>query len=103
MTASESPSDRATSHGATSPSAIRIGMIRGAQNGTKESATTSGLFGSHGAMVIPMMYGIIISVITGAVTEATSSCRDTSAASAPRASAYVVNPMMNQTTTQSAV
>src|SRR3954452_3536806 len=90
MTASERPSERATSHAATSPRAMRIGMISGEQNGMNERATTSGLVGSHGAMLMPMMYGIIITVITGAVTEATSSCRDTSAASAPSASAYVV-------------
>ena len=82
---------------------MRMGMSSGAQNGTYDSHTTSGFVGSHGAMLTPMMYGIIISVMTGAVTEPTSSCRDTSAASAPSASAYIVKPTTNQMTTQSAV
>src|SRR6478609_1594966 len=103
MSASDSPSDRATSHGSTSPRAIRMGMSSGAQNGTNDSHTTSGFVGSHGAMLTPMMYGTIISVMTGAVTEPTSSCRETSAASAPSASAYMVKPTMNQMITQSAV
>ena len=54
-------------------------------------------------MLTPMRYGIIISASTGAVTEPTSSCRETSAASAPSASAYMVKPTTNQITTHSAV
>ena len=54
-------------------------------------------------MLTPMMYGMIISAMTGAVTEPTSSCRDTSAASAASASAYDVKPTTNQTIAHRAV
>ena len=78
-------------------------MSIGAQNGTKRQPHDERVVGSHGAMLTPMRYGTIISVMTGAVTEPTSSCRETSAASAASASAYMVKPTTNQMITQSAV
>ena len=61
-----------------------MGMSIGAQNGMYDSQTTSGLSGSHGAMLTPMMYGIAITAVTGPMTAPTSSCRETSDARAAR-------------------
>jgi len=50
-----------------------VGMSMGAKNGTRESMAMSSLSGSAGRIEIPMMYGMMISIMTGVVTPPTSS------------------------------
>ena len=78
-------------------------MMSGEQNGTKDSQTTNGLCGSHGAMLMPMMYGITMSAVTGPMTEATSSCRETSEPNPASTKAYEAKPTTNHTSAQAAV
>ena len=52
--AREIASDTSASHVSAVPSAIRTGITIGAQNGTYDSHTTSGLSGDHGATLMAM-------------------------------------------------
>src|SRR5215470_65538 len=92
--------DTINCHAGTPPSAIRIGISVGENIGISDMTLTSGLFGAVGNTETPTMYPMIRKIITGNTTAATSSWRDTSAATAANARAYAVKPSRNHTTSQ---
>src|ERR1700742_2706981 len=87
----------------TPPIAIRIGMSVGANSGISDITLISGLSGAAGRIDTPSTYPMIKNISTGVTTEATSSCRETSAATAANARAYATKPSRNHTTSQTIV
>ncbi len=70
----------------TTPSAGRTGITLGAKIGMSERVATNTESGWDGRTETPITYPMTTSISTGVVTAATSSCRETRAATPAKAS-----------------